>query len=122
MTSAIGAVALDDFGCELVLQVDRDGYGRVGRQLAHVAAWVAANGPVPDGHVLDHACRRRNCRALHHLEPVTQSENEKRKSWKYRVRRQRCARGHDLSIHRAITPEGGVVCRACNREAKERTT
>lgn len=102
------------FGCELVLHpVDKDGYGLVGRQRTHIKAWVDANGPVPDGKVLDHACRRRNCRALIHLEPVTQSENELRKSWKYRARIARCPSGHDLSTHGMVTPEGGRVCRAC---------
>jgi hypothetical protein len=73
-----------------------------------------------EGFVLDHLCRRRNCIALHHLEPVTQSENEKRKSWRYRARRATCPKGHGLAMNRAITPEGGVVCRQCNKEAEGR--
>lgn len=107
------------FGCELVTVTDRDGYGRVGRELAHVKAWVEVHGPVPDGHVLDHLCRRRNCRALHHLELVTQSENEHRKKWSYRARIARCPRGHDMKTNAVVVqPEGGRVCRTCNREAR----
>jgi hypothetical protein len=100
---------------------DKDGYGLAGRQRTHTKAWVEANGAVPEGKELDHTCRRRNCRALHHLELVTRSENELRKSWRYRARRKTCSKGHDLQIHRAVTPEGGVTCRTCNREAKGQT-
>jgi len=117
----------DAFGCELVLadgnhRLDRDGYAFHGKTRAHIHAWVQAHGQVgvdKDGKplVLDHLCRRRNCKAVHHLEPVTQSENEKRKSWRYRARRKLCPKGHELAKHRAVTPEGGIVCRKCNHEA-----
>lgn len=109
----------DLFGCDLVThRLDRDGYAFHGGSRAHIVAYVQAHGPVPDGLVLDHLCRRRNCKAVHHLELVTQSENEKRKSWRYRSRRVLCSRGHELAKHRVITPEGGIVCRECNREAQ----
>ncbi len=108
----------DDFGCDLVEhRLDKDGYAYHGKTRAHIAAWVEMHGPVPDGMVLDHMCRRRNCRALHHLEPVTQSENEKRKRWGYLVRRAKCPKGHDLKLNAVITPERGRTCRICNREA-----
>lgn len=110
------------FGCELVTsRLDRDGYGFHGKSRAHVVAWVAKHGPVPEGLELDHACRRRHCIALHHLEAVTRSENELRKSWRYRAKRARCPRGHDLRVTAVITPEGGRVCRTCNREASTAT-
>lgn len=107
------------FGCELATgRKDDDGYAFHGRTRAHIAAWEAANGRVPDGLELDHLCRRRACKALHHLEPVTRSENELRKSWPYRARRKLCPRGHQLAIHGIVTPEGGRVCRQCNRDAE----
>jgi hypothetical protein len=90
----------------------------VGRTKAHIAAWVEAMGPVPEGYELDHTCRNRRCCALHHLEPVTRSENEKRKSWQYRLKRKQCKWGHDLSVNRIVTKFGGITCRACNREAE----
>lgn len=109
------------FGCELATgRRDREGYAFHGQARAHIAAWVAAHGPVPDGKELDHLCRRRHCSALHHLECVTRSENEKRKRWQYRARRTHCPRGHALAEHGVVTPEGGRVCRACNREAATR--
>src|SRR5690242_7882961 len=64
-------------------------------------------GAVPLDHVLDHLCRRPDCVAPHHLEPVTKDENERRKSWKYRARLHRCPQGHELAQHAALTPEGG---------------
>lgn len=105
------------FGCELSTgRKDREGYAFHGKTRAHIAAWEAANGPVPDGLELDHLCRRRACCAVHHLEPITRSEQEKRKSWAYRAKRARCPRGHELDVNRQVTPEGGIVCRACNRK------
>jgi hypothetical protein len=108
------------FGCELVThRLDRDGYAFQGSSRAHIVAWVAANGPVPDGMVLEHWCARRNCRAVHHLEPVTQSENLKRRSWRYKMAMKACPKGHDLSINRIIVPPRGQVCRQCNKEAEK---
>lgn len=105
------------FGCELATsRLDKDGYAFHGRSRAHIAAWVAINGAVPDGKVLDHLCRRRHCSAHWHLEPVTQSDNERRKSWRARARRERCARDHDLRVQGIVTPEGGIVCRQCNAD------
>lgn len=105
------------FGCELWTgKLDRDGYGYHGRSRAHIVAWVARNGAVPSGLELDHLCRRRACVALHHLEAVTRSENELRKSWRYRARRKVCPAGHELERNRIKTPEDGIVCRQCNRD------
>ena len=108
----------DNFGCDLVThRLDSWGYAYHGKSRAHIVAWVAVNGPVPDGMVIDHACRRRNCRAEHHLEAVTESENQKRKSFAYLLKRKTCKRGHDLKANKVITPQRGIVCRQCNREA-----
>lgn len=105
------------FGCELVTsRLDRDGYAFHGKSRAHIVAYVAHHGPLPLEHEVEHLCRRRNCRAWWHLEAVTRSENEKRKSWAYRAKRTHCQRGHDLRLHGVVTPEMGRVCRECNRE------
>jgi len=105
------------FGCDLsTSRLDAHGYAYHGHTRAHIAAWTAENGAVSDGKVLDHICRRRNCMATIHLEPVTQSENEKRKRMAYRARIKLCPRGHSLDgQNRAVTPEGGVTCRVCNQ-------
>ena len=106
------------FGCELATgRRDKDGYAFHGRTRAHIAAWTSEHGEVGPGLELDHLCRRRHCVALHHLEAITRGENERRKSWRYRARIVACPRGHRLAEHGIVTPEGGRVCRACNREA-----
>lgn len=111
------------FGCHLATgRRDQDGYAFYGRTRAHIAAWEAEHGAIAEGMELDHTCRRRHCIALHHLELVTRSENEKRKSWRYLARRTHCPRGHALNVNAIVTPEGGRVCRACNQEAKGPTT
>lgn len=109
------------FGCELSTnRQDGHGYAFHGRTRAHIAAWIAVNGAVPEGLVLDHGCRRRHCVALIHLEPVTQSENERRKSMSYRLRRVACRHGViGQGPHRMVTPEGGVCCRACRDDARD---
>lgn len=115
------------FGCHLWTRtLDRDGYGisyRTGHgtKRAHIAVWEEAkgSGSVPDGLELDHTCRRRHCVNLDHLEPVTRAVNELRKSLAYRARPTLCRRKHDLRIHGAVTPEGGIVCRWCNRIARQ---
>jgi len=108
----------DVFGCELATgRLDKDGYAYHGSSRAHIVAYERIHGAVPEGLVLDHLCRRRNCAAVHHLEAVDQSENEKRKLWRYRARRGACPQGHPLATNGVVTPEGGRVCRTCNRIA-----
>lgn len=107
------------FGCIIASgRLDKDGYSFHGKTRAHIHAWTSANGPVPEGMEVEHRCRRRACRALHHLRLVTRSENEKLKRLAYRLKVP-CPKGHNMAVNRAITPEGGVTCRACNREALE---
>lgn len=109
------------YGCDLVTNVDKGGYGRERGKLTHVAAWEAVHGPVPKDKTLDHLCRRRACRLLAHLEAVTRTEQERRKSWRYRAKRKTCAAGHSLDQERMVTPEGGVVCRRCSRPGASRS-
>lgn len=57
---------------------------------AHRFSWELANGPIPDGLVVDHRCHNedqacpggkcphRLCQNPRHLEPVTQRENQRR--------------------------------------------
>lgn len=56
-----------------------DGYGKfkVGGKstFAHRYAWERVNGPIPDGMVIDHACRNTACVNVKHLRLATQAEN-----------------------------------------------
>lgn len=108
------------FGCHIWTgALDKDGYGVTSfrGKRAHQAAWERANGPVPDGLVIEHRCSRRRCCFVPHLELVTQSENLYRRAWKRRVREQKCPNGHDMRLC-AVTPEKGRLCRVCQLGAR----
>lgn len=69
--------------------IDQGGYGKVhggvhGRQ-AHRVAWILANGPIPDGLVVMHACDNRRCINLAHLSLGTHDENMVDMARKHRV-------------------------------------
>jgi hypothetical protein len=112
------------YGCVIASgRLDRDGYAFHGKSRAHIVAYEAELGPVPEGMVLDHGCNNRACKAVHHLQAVTQSENLKRRNWRYRMKLAKCPRGlHDMTLHGVVMPNRGRVCRQCNREAEGATT
>lgn len=65
--------------CWLWTSWTRKGYGQFyldGKDVsAHIVAYEWANGPVPEGLVLDHKDCVRNCVRPSHLQPVTQRQN-----------------------------------------------
>ena len=103
------------------------GYGLIavnGRiELAHRVAWEAENGPIPDGMVIDHLCRVRNCVRVSHLELVTSAENTRRGRAVVALRvGEACTNGHEIQseadLYRRAT--GAVECRACRRAQRRR--
>ena len=69
----------------------RGGYGQFNLDNQTVRAprlaWEIVNGPIPDGLVLDHLCRRPVCVNPSHLEPVTDAENLRRAAVSRRLER-----------------------------------
>lgn len=106
------------FGCWIWSgRVDRkDGRPLVWRGAKPIAAhryvYEREVGTIKSGMELDHLCRRPHCVNPKHMEPVTREENEKRKSWRVRVKSRTCPNGHSMASA-MVTPEGGRLCRQC---------
>lgn len=67
-------------GCVLWIgHMGSNGYGALcqkGKEIrAHRFVWETANGPIPDGLIVRHKCRNRNCVELTHLELGTHTQN-----------------------------------------------
>jgi hypothetical protein len=105
-----------------------DGYARVkdaGSDLAllvHRVTYEELTGPIPDGLVLDHLCRVRNCVNPAHLEPVSGRENLVRGVAARLGERTHCREGHEMTpantaLNRRKLKSGGVsyskTCREC---------
>jgi hypothetical protein len=58
---------------------DLRGYGRFDSFLAHRIAYELTVGPIPIGLTLDHLCRNASCVNPGHLEPVSITENDRRR-------------------------------------------
>lgn len=63
------------------------GYGKIyvagSLKPAHRVGWEIYKGIIPEGFVLDHLCRRKNCVNPDHLDPVTVGENSKRRNFEF---------------------------------------
>lgn len=109
--------------------LDDDGYGvfRASNKThrAHKWLWELVKGKVPEGLVLDHLCRVRNCVRPKHLEAVTQKVNCERADVGGRVWRKKithCPQGHEYTPENTYLQERGRTisrcCRACRNIAR----
>ena len=109
----IGATNNKGYG---VLTID----GR--RHLAHRIAYEATYGPIPEGMVVDHVCRVRNCVRAEHLELVTSGENQRRGRRAGGLQPgDVCINGHQLAegdIY--VKPTGATECRHCRAASSHR--
>lgn len=111
----------------------KHGYGQVtdrGTKPAHRFVWELHRGPIPEGLVIDHLCRVRECVNPDHLEPVPPRENAHRGmapniiTWRTGI----CQRGHEMNGRNLITivrKDGRVQhqCRECwNLNRKRRAS
>jgi hypothetical protein len=99
------------YGCWRWLgALNNKGYAEPQRRI-----WMQVMGIVlPTDVHLDHFCRRRFCINSRHLDPVSTSENQRRRSRRYRRTLTRCPMDHRLMPENTlVTPEDGRVCRLC---------
>jgi len=86
------------------------GGGRhVAKVYAHRFSYELANGPIPDGMEIDHACNVRHCVNPEHLDVVTHRGNLDRA----KSRRTHCKYGHPFSGDNLYVHGGYRYCRTC---------
>lgn len=101
------------------------GEGKYKQVLAHRWSYTNTVGPIPDGLVLDHLCRVKNCVKPQHLQPVPQQVNVLRGGVARALRENACIHGHEYTRENThINSRGSRICLACREvyNAKRRKT
>ena len=109
--------------------LNTQGYGRMWVRNAlgqkrmfyrHRYAWALIHGPIPYGMTLDHLCNQPACFNADHLEPVTLSENVRRRQ--VRMNQTHCLRGHELDVANLVGGSQWRTCKTCHRERQVQQT
>lgn len=109
-----------DGGCLVWTGALCRGYGHTkiaGKMVkAHRVSFVAVNGPIPCGMVLDHRCGNKRCVHPGHLEAVTSHENTLRASGRVDGGCSKCGQPFSSS-HKSTSHAGGrrLRCLPCER-------
>lgn len=124
----LGNIRVDENGCwrwQRYKHVAGYGWMWVGNgkcDFVHRAAYQIWKGPIPDGLVIDHLCRVRDCCNPDHLEVVTYSENTMRGDT-VPVRRKNathCDRNHRYTPETThISASGNRRCKICRRASQK---
>jgi hypothetical protein len=95
--------------------ISSNGYGNLGYDSVHSAAYKIIKGVVPPGLELDHKCRVRSCWNPDHLEPVTRRVNALRGNSlnAQNARKIHCKRGHLLEGDNLYTRKDRPNVREC---------
>jgi hypothetical protein len=104
-------------------RTDRDGYGAFCANYrdyrAHRYSYMQLIGDIPEGLVIDHLCRVRNCVNPEHMEPVTGTENTMRGEGAGAQNSQKthCKYGHEYTEENTYRYNNGKWrnCKTCKR-------
>jgi hypothetical protein len=122
-------VAVDPLSGEWIwtARLDKDGYGRIGKELVHRVVYALLVGPIPAerpelDHVRSWGCTSRACLSPWHLEPCTRRENilRGRSPAAVNAAKVRCDHGHAFTVANTYTWRGHRQCRACARKRGRR--
>ena len=102
-----------NFSCAL----DKKGYARFRNEngikvFVHRYSYELFIGIIPDGLVIDHLCRNRNCCNPEHLEAVTNAENIRRGTQgQYQKMKTSCPMGHEYTTLNTYINNGKRSCK-----------
>lgn len=89
--------------------------------LAHLIAWRAVHGPIPEGMTVDHLCHNRRCVNVLHMRLLTNLDNARRNRPDADSRLTVCINGHDTP--RVVRKKKGrewLRCIECERTVQRR--